>query len=90
MSWSTKLWAVIVRLASGYQPTTYSYQKSLPFLPVPALDTTINNFVASIKPLYPKGEEDEEFVKVKADAEVCVCAFADAMVKWRLHVPYST
>ncbi|ELU04678.1 hypothetical protein CAPTEDRAFT_111807 [Capitella teleta] len=70
MSWSTTLWAVMVRLVSGYHPTTYSCQNSLPFLPVPSLDTSINQFVRSIEPLYEKPEESEEFQKIKNDAEV--------------------
>lgn len=72
MSWGTTLWAVIVRLVSGYHPTTYSYQKSLPFLPVPALDDTVNKFVTSIEPLYDNPEENEEFQRIKKDAEVNV------------------
>jgi carnitine O-palmitoyltransferase 1 len=70
MSWSTTLWAVVVRLVSGYHPTTFSCQKSLPFLPVPSLDQTINKFVASIEPLYENPKENEDFKKIRTDAEV--------------------
>lgn len=66
-SWSTMIWGAVVRLVSGYHPTTYSYQKSLPFLPVPPLNKTISNFVSSVRPLY--GENSEEFAKIAKDAE---------------------
>jgi len=67
-SWLTKLWAGIVWMASGYQPTTYSYQKSLPRLPVPPLDQTIDRFLLSMQPLY--GSDSEQFKKLRTSAQV--------------------
>ena len=68
MSWRTKLWAVVVRLISGYQPTTYSCQKSLPFLPVPSLHDTLTKFITSIEPLY--GKDSAEVTQFRQEAEV--------------------
>ena len=64
----TILWAVVVRCVSGYSPTTYSYQNSLPTLPVPALKDTLEKFLNSIKPSY--GENSEEFLKFQQEAKV--------------------
>jgi len=58
-------------MASGYQPTTYSYQKSLPHLPVPPLNQTIDRFLLSMEPLY--GADSEQFKKLCTSAQVCVC-----------------
>ncbi len=68
ISWTTKVWGLVVRLVSGYNPTTYSYQKSLPYLPVPPLNDTINSFLKSIEPLHPK--DSEEYQKFAEQAKV--------------------
>ena len=62
------LWGAVVRLVSGYSPSTYSCQKSLPFLPVPRLRDTMDGFLRSIEPLY--GKDSDMYKKYKADAEV--------------------
>ena len=71
MSWRTKIWAVVVRLISGYQPSTYSCQKSLPFLPVPDLHETLSKFLSSVEPLYGKGSEEMEAFKEEAKVSLC-------------------
>ena len=77
MSWRSKAWGVLVHIISGYHPTTFSYQKSLPFLPVPQLEETVDRFINSVEPLYdPKGED---FPKLKTQAEVKI-DFATATV----------
>jgi len=64
----TKIWGLVVWMVSGYHPTTFSYQKSLPRLPVPQLSTTVDKFVRSLEPLY--GAESEEFQRLSIDAQV--------------------
>uniref|UniRef100_A0A8C1BAL8 Carnitine O-palmitoyltransferase 1, muscle isoform n=1 Tax=Cyprinus carpio carpio TaxID=630221 RepID=A0A8C1BAL8_CYPCA len=41
MSFSTKIWLSLVKLLSGRRPLLYSFQASLPRLPVPSIDDTI-------------------------------------------------
>jgi hypothetical protein len=67
-SWRTKVWGAIVWMASGYHPTTFSCQNSLPRLPVPQLTTTVDKFVRSMEPLY--GTTSDEFRTLSADAVV--------------------
>lgn len=66
-SWCSTIWGFIVWMASGYHPITFSYQNSLPRLPVPPLNCTIDKFLDSVKPLY--AENSEEFQILKKDAE---------------------
>ena len=72
VSLMTKVWGLVVRLVSGYQPTTYSYQKSLPFLPVPDLKETLNKFLTSIEPLYGKDSDTYNKFKLQADVSVVI------------------
>ncbi|XP_071444145.1 carnitine O-palmitoyltransferase 1, liver isoform-like [Hetaerina americana] len=51
-----KIWAVCVRLVSGYQPSLFSCQRSLPLLPVPPLKQTLRKLLASLKPLHTEEE----------------------------------
>lgn len=41
----------------------FQYQDSLPSLPVPPLQQTLQTYKDSIKPFYPQGENDPEFIK---------------------------
>jgi carnitine O-palmitoyltransferase 1 len=63
----TNLWAAVVWFVSGYQPTTFSCQKSLPRLPVPHLSATISRFLLSMEPLY--GSDSEQMEKLRKDAQ---------------------
>ncbi|XP_037516905.1 carnitine O-palmitoyltransferase 1, liver isoform [Rhipicephalus sanguineus] len=45
----TMLWCLAVRVVSGYQPSLYSCQRSLPRLPVPALHDTIVRLLESLR-----------------------------------------
>ncbi|GAB6019338.1 hypothetical protein CHUAL_000930 [Chamberlinius hualienensis] len=47
----TILWSILVRLVSGYQPSLYSCQRSLPRLPVPSLKDTMERLIESLRPL---------------------------------------
>ncbi|XP_016124665.1 serine/threonine-protein kinase BRSK2-like [Sinocyclocheilus grahami] len=55
ISTKTKVWATLVRLLSSIKPLLYSYQTSLPHLPVPpikdTLERTLVRLLSSIKPL---------------------------------------
>ena len=64
----TMLWAVTVRMWSGYSPITYSYQASLPRMPVPRLKTTLENTIESLKPLY--GENSEKILHLQKESKV--------------------
>ena len=62
----TLCWGALVRLFSGHHPTLYSYQNSLPRMPVPALKDTCKRFMLSMKPLL----DDKEYDEMQALAEV--------------------
>ncbi|XP_066499205.1 carnitine O-palmitoyltransferase 1, liver isoform isoform X2 [Hoplias malabaricus] len=47
----TKVWVSLVRLLSSRKPLLYSYQTSLPHLPVPAIRDTLERFLESVHPL---------------------------------------
>ncbi|KAG9342935.1 hypothetical protein JZ751_015151 [Albula glossodonta] len=51
ISLTTKVWAVLVRLLSGREPLLYSYQSSLPHLPVPSIKDTVRRYLESVRPL---------------------------------------
>uniref|UniRef100_A0A8C2U934 carnitine O-palmitoyltransferase n=1 Tax=Coturnix japonica TaxID=93934 RepID=A0A8C2U934_COTJA len=56
----TKLWMTLVKLFSGRKPMLYSFQTSLPRLPVPAVKDTVNRYLESVRPLM----NDEEFKRM--------------------------
>ncbi|KAG9510263.1 Mitogen-activated protein kinase-binding protein 1 [Fragariocoptes setiger] len=58
------LWGLLVRLISGYQPSLYSFQRSLPRLPVPPLSETMKKLLESLEPI----TSPEEFEKIKKQA----------------------
>ncbi|XP_066564806.1 carnitine O-palmitoyltransferase 1, liver isoform isoform X2 [Amia ocellicauda] len=51
MSNTTRVWLALVRIFSGRKPLLYSYQASLPHLPVPAIKDTVSRFLESVRPL---------------------------------------
>ncbi|KAA8590211.1 hypothetical protein FQN60_014145 [Etheostoma spectabile] len=51
MSTSTKVWLSLVKIFSGRRPLLYSFQASLPRLPVPSVDDTIHRYLESVRPL---------------------------------------
>ncbi|KAJ8399948.1 hypothetical protein AAFF_G00406780 [Aldrovandia affinis] len=53
---TTKVWVALVRIFSGRQPLLYSYQGSLPNLPVPAVKDTIKRYLESVRPLMSVSE----------------------------------
>ncbi|XP_078234115.1 palmitoyl thioesterase CPT1C isoform X3 [Pogona vitticeps] len=60
MSNTTKIWLALVKIFAGRKPMLYSYQASLPRLPVPALKDTVQRYLESIRPL----TTDEEFQRM--------------------------
>ncbi|XP_028591762.1 carnitine O-palmitoyltransferase 1, liver isoform isoform X1 [Podarcis muralis] len=61
LSTGTKIWMTLVKLFSGRKPMLYSFQTSLPRLPVPAIKDTVNRYLESVRPLM----NDEEFKRME-------------------------
>ncbi|XP_039617441.1 carnitine O-palmitoyltransferase 1, muscle isoform [Polypterus senegalus] len=65
ISRSTRIWAVLVKIFSVRKPMLYSFQASLPRLPVPRIDDTIKRYLESVRPLL----DDEQYSKMETLAE---------------------
>ncbi|TNN87959.1 Carnitine O-palmitoyltransferase 1, liver isoform [Liparis tanakae] len=61
VSWSTRLWLVLVKVFSGRKPMLYSFQNSLPRLPVPTIKDTCRRYLESVRPLM----EDERYERME-------------------------
>uniref|UniRef100_A0A2H6N6Z3 carnitine O-palmitoyltransferase n=1 Tax=Micrurus carvalhoi TaxID=3147026 RepID=A0A2H6N6Z3_9SAUR len=61
LSTGTKIWMALVKLFSGCKPMLYSFQTSLPRLPVPAVKNTVNRYLESVRPLM----NNEEFKRME-------------------------
>ncbi|XP_020838504.1 carnitine O-palmitoyltransferase 1, muscle isoform isoform X2 [Phascolarctos cinereus] len=61
----TKIWAICVRLLSNRRPMLYSFQTSLPKLPVPKVAATLKRYLESVKPLL----DDEEYYRMEVLAK---------------------
>uniref|UniRef100_A0A8C6X000 carnitine O-palmitoyltransferase n=1 Tax=Neogobius melanostomus TaxID=47308 RepID=A0A8C6X000_9GOBI len=48
---TTKVWVTLLRLLSSRKPLLYSYQTSLPHLPVPTIKDTLSRYLQSVRPL---------------------------------------
>lgn len=57
---TTKVWVTLLRLLSSRKPLLYSYQTSLPHLPVPAIKDTLSRYLQSVRPLV----SDPEFKRM--------------------------
>lgn len=57
----TRIWAMCVRLLSSRHPMLYSFQTSLPKLPVPRVSATIQRYLESVRPLL----DDEEYYRME-------------------------
>ncbi|XP_042363360.1 LOW QUALITY PROTEIN: carnitine O-palmitoyltransferase 1, liver isoform-like [Plectropomus leopardus] len=68
MSHTTKVWVALVRIFSGRKPLLYSYQGSLPNLPVPAIKDTVKRHLESVRPLMDDSEY-ERMTKLAAEFE---------------------
>uniref|UniRef100_A0A8C8YGZ2 carnitine O-palmitoyltransferase n=1 Tax=Prolemur simus TaxID=1328070 RepID=A0A8C8YGZ2_PROSS len=51
MSRATRIWMGMVKIFSGRKPMLYSFQTSLPRLPVPAVRDTVSRYLESVRPL---------------------------------------
>lgn len=58
-SLKTRIWFFLIKLLTHKSPMLYSYQSSLPRLPLPRLNQTIERYLLSIKPLKSQQEFDE-------------------------------
>lgn len=63
--YSTRLWMLLVKIFSGRKPMLYSFQNSLPRLPVPAVKDTCRRYLESVRPLM----DDEQFERMKGLAK---------------------
>ncbi|KAI6658009.1 Carnitine O-palmitoyltransferase 1, liver isoform-like isoform X2 [Oopsacas minuta] len=58
----TKIWAICLKILCGYSTELlYSYQRALPKLPVPNLNSTISKYLDSVRPLL----SDEEYKEIE-------------------------
>uniref|UniRef100_A0AAY4DUM3 Carnitine O-palmitoyltransferase 1, muscle isoform n=1 Tax=Denticeps clupeoides TaxID=299321 RepID=A0AAY4DUM3_9TELE len=64
MSVSTRIWLSLVKMLSGRRPLLYSFQASLPRLPVPSVDDTIRRYLESVRPLL----DDEQYTQMETVA----------------------
>jgi hypothetical protein len=62
------IWGILVRLISGYQPSLYSFQRSLPRMPVPSLRDTLHKLFESLKPVCT----EEELALLKKQSRVSI------------------
>ncbi|XP_044538170.1 carnitine O-palmitoyltransferase 1, liver isoform isoform X1 [Gracilinanus agilis] len=65
LSRGTRIWMGMVKVFSGRKPMLYSFQTSLPRLPVPAVKDTVNRYLESVQPLLNK----DDFQRMKGLAE---------------------
>lgn len=65
VSTMTKLWGTGVKVLGGKNPQLYSYQSSLPRLPVPDLTSTVRRYLESVRPLL----NDQDFEDMKRLSE---------------------
>ncbi|XP_066523085.1 carnitine O-palmitoyltransferase 1, liver isoform isoform X2 [Hoplias malabaricus] len=65
VSIGTKAWLVLVKLFSGRKPMLYSFQNSLPRLPVPPVKDTMQRYLESVRPLM----DDEHFKRMEGLAK---------------------
>ncbi|KAK5642774.1 hypothetical protein RI129_008941 [Pyrocoelia pectoralis] len=69
ISKSTRLWLCVVKILSGWnKPKLYSFQGSLPRLPLPSLHDTMTRYLRSARPLLDD-ENYNRMVKLAADFE---------------------
>ncbi|XP_029624366.1 carnitine O-palmitoyltransferase 1, liver isoform isoform X2 [Salmo trutta] len=64
--WRTRIWLVLVKIFSGRRnPQLYSFQTSLPQLPLPSVKDTINRYLESASPLM----DDEQYLRMEGLAK---------------------
>ncbi|OPJ79367.1 carnitine O-palmitoyltransferase 1, muscle isoform [Patagioenas fasciata monilis] len=65
MSRTTKIWVALMKVLSIRKPLLYSFQTSLPKLPVPPVHATITRYLESVRPLM----DDEKYSRMEALAK---------------------
>uniref|UniRef100_A0A663E2K7 Carnitine O-palmitoyltransferase 1, muscle isoform n=1 Tax=Aquila chrysaetos chrysaetos TaxID=223781 RepID=A0A663E2K7_AQUCH len=65
MSRSTRIWVALMKVLSIRKPLLYSFQTSLPKLPVPPVEATITRYLESVRPLM----DDDKYSKMEALAK---------------------
>ena len=65
----TTLWYPLIRLFMRKKPQLYSYQSSLPRLPVPSIHDTVRRYLRSIKPICKTDEEYEHIQQLAVEFE---------------------
>lgn len=66
ISWKTKIWLLGVKIMSGAsKPMLYSYQGSLPRLPLPSLEDTMKRYLRSVRPLL----DDTQYARMEKLAQ---------------------
>uniref|UniRef100_A0A4X2L0L8 Carnitine palmitoyltransferase 1C n=1 Tax=Vombatus ursinus TaxID=29139 RepID=A0A4X2L0L8_VOMUR len=66
LSLPTRSWLALVRIFSGRRPTLYTYQRSLPCLPLPSTAGTVAKYLESVRPLL----SDEDFQALSSQAQM--------------------
>ncbi|XP_043852895.1 carnitine O-palmitoyltransferase 1, brain isoform isoform X2 [Dromiciops gliroides] len=65
LSLPTRSWLALVRIFSGRGPTLYTYQRSLPCLPLPSAEGTVAKYLESVRPLL----SDKDFRDLSSQAQ---------------------
>uniref|UniRef100_A0A8C2INC7 carnitine O-palmitoyltransferase n=1 Tax=Cyprinus carpio TaxID=7962 RepID=A0A8C2INC7_CYPCA len=65
LSLKTKIWLVLVKVFSGPKPMLYSFQSSIPRLPVPPIKDTVRRYLDSAHPLM----DDEQYKRMEGLAK---------------------
>lgn len=58
ISLKSRLWIILIKALEGRNPLLHSYQASLPHLPLPSLDSTMNRYLKSVRPLLDDSKYD--------------------------------
>lgn len=65
----TRIWYPLIKLFMSKKPQLYSYQASLPRLPVPSIHNTVRRYLRSIKPICKTEEEYQRIQKLAVEFE---------------------
>jgi len=72
----TRIWAPLTWLFSGRNPQLYSYQSSLPKLPVPSVSDTLQRYLRSMKPLL----SDEAGIQINLIFNIDIANFENSIL----------
>jgi carnitine O-palmitoyltransferase 1 len=65
----TRLWLPCVALLTIKKPQLYSYQASLPRLPLPSVNETVERYLRSIRPICKTDDDYNRIVKLAEEFE---------------------